>query len=480
MNYKMIFHILGSILKAEACLMLPSALVATVYGESCLGAFAAAILLALAAGVLLSWKRPADSVIFAREGFIVVGLAWVVMSLVGALPFYLSGEIPSFCDSFFETVSGFTTTGASILTEVEHLPRGLLFWRSFTHWIGGMGVLVFVLTILPLAGERSMHLLRAEVPGPSVGKLVPKMRSTAIILYSIYLALTVLEVILLVAGGMPLFDSLVNSFATAGTGGFSIRNASIAAYGSAYADGVIGVFMLLFGVNFNLYYFLLIGNFSAVWRSEELRCYLGIVGLSVAAITLNTLSSYGRLSTAFRYAFFQVSSIITTTGFATADFDKWPALSRCILAALMVLGACGGSTGGGIKVSRLVIAVKSTLAECRRMLHPRSVEIVKMDGKAVSESTVAGVHIFLAAYCFVLAGSVLLVAFDNFDFTTTFTSVLACLGNIGPGLGAVGPMGNFSGFSVFSKLILSADMLLGRLEIFPMIMLFFPSVWRKR
>lgn len=480
MNYKMIRYILGSIIKAEACLMVPAALTAALYRERCFSAFMFTILAAAALGVALSWKKPSNSVIFAREGFVVVGLAWVVMSLIGALPFYLSREIPSFCDSFFETVSGFTTTGASILTEIEHLSRGLLFWRSFTHWIGGMGVLVFLLTILPLAGERSMHLLRAEVPGPSVGKLVPKMRSSATILYSIYLALTVLEIILLAAGGMPLFDCLVNSFATAGTGGFAIKNLSIAAYNSAYVDTVIGVFMLLFGVNFNLYYFLLIRNFSAVYANEELRCYLGIVGVSVAAVTLNILPMYESFSSALRHAFFQVSSIITTTGFATADFDTWPTLSRCILVILMVLGACGGSTGGGIKISRLIIAGKSILAECRRMLHPRSVELVKMDGKVVQDSTVAGVHIFLAAYFFVLAGSVLLVSFDNFDFTSTLTSVLACLGNIGPGLGAVGPSGNFSGFSIPSKLVLSADMLLGRLEIFPAAMLLFPSVWRKR
>ena len=377
-------------------------------------------------------------------------------------------------------MSGFTTTGASILTDVESLPRGLLFWRSFTHWIGGMGVLVFIMAVLPLANDRSMHVMRAEVPGPAVGKMVPRARDTAMWLYGIYLGLTLLEVVFLLAGGMPLFDSLVNTFGTAGTGGFAIKNASIGFYNSAYVDGVITVFMLLFGINFNLYFLLLMRDFKQVLKSEELRVYLGVALTAMLLIALNILPQYGGFGVAFRYSAFQVSSIMTTTGFATADYTLWPTFSQTILFLLMILGACGGSTGGGLKVSRAIILVKSLGREVVRLVHPRAVSTVRLDGKRVEAQTVRDVGVFFIAYMFIIAVMTLLISLDGFGFATTFSAVTACMGNIGPGLGAVGPMGNFADFSLASKLLLSLTMLLGRLEIFPLVLFFTPVLYEKR
>ena len=477
----MIGFVIGRILLTEAALLMLPMAVAAAYGEAVLPFLIPALLLAVI-GLALGAKAPKRSSLYARDGFAVVALAWVLMSAFGAMPFVISGDIPHFVDAFFETVSGFTTTGASILTEIEPLGRGVLFWRSFTHWVGGMGVLVFVMAILPMsAGDgHGMHLMRAEVPGPSVGKLVSRMGDTAKILYGIYLAMTVIEIVLLLLGGMSLFDACIHAFGTAGTGGFSCRNLSVGAYDSAYFDVVIGVFMLLFGVNFNLYYFLLIKRFRDVFRSEELRAYLLIVGAAVAAIAADIVHIYGTVGRSLRYAFFQVASIITTTGFATADFNAWPEFSRAILVILMFVGACAGSTGGGVKVARVVILCKTSLGDMRKMLHPNAVTTVRFEGKPLTDRTIRSVHLFLTVYILIFTVSVLLLSLDRFDLTTTFTAVAACINNIGPGLEVVGPMGNYAQFSPAAKLLLSFDMLVGRLEIFPMLLLFAPSIWKRR
>ena len=477
----MIGFVIGRILLTEAVLLVLPMVVAVAYGEAALPFLIPALLLAVI-GLALGLKAPKRSNLYARDGFAVVALAWVLMSVFGALPFVLSGDIPHFVDAFFETVSGFTTTGASILTEIEPLHRGILFWRSFTHWVGGMGVLVFVMAILPMsAGDgHGMHLMRAEVPGPSVGKLVSRMGDTAKILYGIYLAMTLVEIVLLLLGGMPLYDACIHAFGTAGTGGFSCRNLSVGAYDSVYFDVVIGVFMLLFGVNFNLYYFLLIKRFRDVFRSEELRAYLLIVAAAVAAIAADIVHIYGSVAQSLRYAFFQVASIITTTGFATADFNLWPEFSRAILVILMFIGACAGSTGGGIKVARVVILCKTSLGDMRKMLHPNAVTTVRFEGKPLTDRSIRSVHLFLTVYILIFTVSVLLLSLERFDLITVFTAVAACINNIGPGLEVVGPMGNYAQFSPAAKLLLSFDMLVGRLEIFPMLLLFAPSIWKRR
>ena len=478
MNYRMIGYVLGRILMVEGALMALPLVTAGIYGEP-LTPFLIPILVLAAVGALLGLKKPGQMSLYAKDGLVVVALAWILMSAFGALPFVLSGDIPGFIDAFFETVSGFTTTGSTILTEVEHLRRSSLFWRSFTHWVGGMGVLVFVMAVLPMADGHGMHLMRAEVPGPTVGKLVSRLGDTAKILYGIYLAMTVLETVLLLAGGMPLFDALVHAFGTAGTGGFSCRNLSVGAYGSAYFDVVIGVFMLLFGVNFNLYYFLLIRRFREAFGSEELRAYFLVVAAAVAAITADIVHIYGSVGTSLRYAFFQVASIITTTGYGTADFNLWPTFSKGILLVLMFIGACAGSTGGGIKVSRILILLKDAFREMKKMLHPNAVATVRLEGKPVSEKTLRGAHVYFTAYMAVFVASFLLLSLEQMDLVTTFTALAACINNIGPGLEVVGPMGNFAAFSPASKLLLSFDMLVGRLEIFPMLLLFVPSNWRR-
>ncbi len=479
MNYQMIGFVIGRILLSEAALMALPMLVALLYGESVLP-FLLPILVLVLLGGALGLPRPKRTALYARDGFAVVALAWILVSAFGAVPFVLSGDIPSMVDAFFETVSGFTTTGSSILREVESLTRSGLFWRSFTHWVGGMGVLVFVMAVLPMSDGHGMHLLRAEVPGPTVGKLASRMGDSAKILYGIYLAITLLEIVLLLAGGMPLFDACVHAFDTAGTGGFSCRNLSVGAYQSAYFDVVIGVFMLLFGVNFNLYYFLLTRHFREVFRSEELRAYVVIVAAAVGAITLDILHIYGSALTSLRHAFFQVSSIITTTGYATVDFNLWPEFSRGILVVLMFVGACAGSTGGGIKVARVVILIKASYADMRRMLHPNAVSTVRFEDKTVSDRQLRGVHLYLTVYLLVFTASFLLLSLEQFDMVTTFTALASCINNIGPGLELVGPMGNFADFSPFSKLLLSFDMLVGRLEIFPMLLLMAPSIWKRR
>lgn len=480
MNYRMIGFVLGRILLVEAGLMAAPLIVTLLYGESAVAAFLIPIGLLLVLGLALGLRVPKDTTIYAREGLAVVALSWVTMSLFGALPFCLSQAIPSYIDSFFETVSGFTTTGASILSEVESMEHGLLFWRSFTHWVGGMGVLVFVMAVLPMADGRGMHLMRAEVPGPSVGKLSSKLSDTAKTLYAMYLVLTALEVVFLIAGGMPLFDALVNAFGTAGTGGFSHLNRSIGQYGNPYYEIVIGIFLLLFGINFNLYYFLLMRRFREVFRSEELLTYLSIVALATVGIAFNIRSICASLPEAFRQSFFQVASIITTAGFSSADFDLWPSFSKTVLVMLMFFGACAGSTAGGIKIARIVILFKSAARDVQRMIHPHAVATVRFEGKTLDDKTIRGTHLYLSVYLMLFVLSVLLISLEGNDLVTSFTSVAACLNNIGPGLGKVGPMGNFGFYSVPAKLLLSFDMLAGRLDIFPMLVLCAPAVWLKK
>ena len=479
MNYGMIRFIVGKMLLIESFLLLVPAFVSLIYQEKSGVWFLIVTGILLVLSRLLS-KKPKDMSLYAKEGFLVVALAWILWSLFGALPFVFSGTIPRFEDAFFEVVSGFTTTGSTILTDIEGLPMGMNFWRCLTHWVGGMGVLVFVMTIIPLSTKNSMFLMRAEVPGPTWDKLVPKARSTARILYGMYVGLSALEVVFLLAGGMNLYEALVHTFSTAGTGGFSSRNASIAAFDSAYIDGVITIFMLLFGVNFNLYYLLLLKNVKDVFRNEELKTYLGIVAVSAVLITANIAGMYGSVLKAFRYAGFQVAAIITTTGFVTADFELWPEFSKTILLILMVVGACAGSTGGGMKVSRIMILGRTVMREIKQILHPKSVNVVKMDGKRLTDENTHGVYVYTICYVAILAASVLLVSIDNFDFTTNFTAVLTTLNNVGPGLARVGPVENFADFSWFSKMILSLDMLIGRLEILPIMMLLAPQTWRKK
>ena len=476
----MIIYILGKMLGVEGALLLIPAVVSLIYGEKTGISFLAVAAVLGVIYLVLGRRKPKNNRIYGKEGFAVVGLAWVLWSLFGALPFVISGTVPNYVDAFFETVSGFTTTGSTILQEIESLPRGINFWRCFTHWIGGMGVLVFVMMVTSLDDENAMPLMRAEVPGPEADKLVPKARSTARILYQMYFALTAVEVVLLMFGGMNLYDALVHSFSTAGTGGFSNRNSSVAFYDSAYIDGVITVFMILFGINFNLYFLLLLKNWKSALKNEELRAYLGIIAAAIAVITVNILNIYENVFHAFRYAAFQVASVITTTGFYTADYELWPELSKVVLLTVMFIGACAGSTGGGIKVCRFVILCKSIRQEIRKILHPNVVTMVKINGKKVNNDTMKGINTFFAAYIFILVISVLIVSIDNFDFATSFSGVLTTINNVGPGISKVGPVENFHMFSPLSKLVFCFDMLVGRLEIFPYLLLLSPDLWRRR
>lgn len=479
MNYRMIGYLLSVVLLIEAALLGAPAVCALCYGESPLPfLYTMGILLAVALPFFLT--KPKNTRIFAKEGFVSVAASWLLLSAFGALPFVFSGAIPSYFDAFFETVSGFTTTGASILSAVEGLPYGILFWRSFTHWVGGMGILVFMLAILPSTDGRAIHLMRAEVPGPQKGKLVPKLRETALILYGIYMFFTVLETVLLCIAGFPLYDALVTTFGTVGTGGFSVKNASIGAYANPAAEWIIASFMLICGTNFNIFYFLLIRQLREVKKSEELRAYLLTVVASVAAIAINTWHMFEGVGDCLRTSFFQVTTIISTSGFVTVNFDAWPAFSKTILVILMVTGACAGSTAGGLKFSRLIILVKGVWREIKQMLRPRSVNVLRLDGEPLSDETTRSALGYLAIYCLIFVTSVLLVSIDGFDFETNVTGVLACFNNVGPGFSVVGPTGNFSGFSVLSKLVLSLNMLFGRLEIMPMLILLAPATWRRR
>ena len=479
MNYAIVFRLLGDILLCEGALLLLPAVTSAIYGEwFVLAVFLFTACICALLGLLLRQVRASSSIFYMREGFVTTALSWIVISVMGAVPFVLTGAIPDPVEALFETVSGFTTTGASILAEVELLPKGVLFWRSFTHWIGGMGVLVFLLTLLPLTGGSHINLMKAESPGPQVEKLVPKVQSTAKILYGIYIVLTLVQIVLLLAGGMPLFDSLLTSFGTAGTGGFGIKNDSMAGY-SVYSQVIVTIFMILFGVNFNAYFLILLGKFRRAAAMEEVRWYLGIIAASIAVITWNARGFFDTLGQAVQQAAFQVASIITTTGFSTCDFNLWPATSRSVLVLLMFVGACAGSTGGGIKVSRLVILFKTIKKEVRQGLHPQVVAPVRMDGKLIPHETVRATNVFLATYMIVFTLSVLLVSLDGNELPTNFTAVAATLNNIGPGLEMVGPMENFSLFSSPAKLVLIFDMLAGRLELFPILVLFAPDTWRR-
>lgn len=480
MNYKMISYYIGRILLVEGILLIFPAIGALIYGDDTLIAFAVTIASLAVTGLIAVKQKPQKTNIYAKEGYVIVALSWILMSLFGALPFFVSGHIPNFIDAFFETVSGFTTTGSTILTNVEALPKSLLFWRSFTHWIGGMGILVFMIAIMPKTESNSMHVMRAEVPGPTVDKLVSKLRATARILYGIYCVLTIVQIILLVIGGMPVFDSILNSFASAGTGGFAILGNSIEGYNNLYFEIVIGVFMLIFGVNFNLYYLILAKHGKQALKSEELRWYIGIIVVSVVVIALSLINADYDAGYSFRHSFFQVASIITTTGFSSTNFDTWPVIAKFVLVFLMFVGACAGSTGGGMKVSRILILIKSGFREIKKAINPRSIKTVKVDKRSVDEPVVKSVSVFFATYMIVLAVSIFILSLNGKDLVTTSSAVIACMGNIGPGLGEVGPYGNFADFSVLSKLVLCFDMLAGRLELIPMLMIFSPYAWSRK
>ena len=481
MNYKMILNILGWVLKIEAiCMLLPLAC-AFLYNEpKGIFTFSVAICLSFITGIILSFKTPKNKAVYAKEGFATVALSWIVMSMFGAFPFMISGYIPNFFDAFFEAVSGFSTTGASILTDVEILPKSILMWRSFSHWLGGMGVLVFLMAILPLSGSGNLYLLKAESPGPSVGKLVPKVKSTAKLLYMLYIGLTVLQVIFMLFGKVDLFTALTLTFGTAGTGGFAILNSGISSY-SPYIQYVVTVFMILFGVDFSLYYLFFFKDRKALLKSDELKVYLIIISLAVILIFVNCKELFKTAEEAFRNIIFTVASVITTTGYSTADFNMWPLFSKIIIIMLMFSGACAGSTGGGIKVSRLMIFFKTILKEIKTTAHPRVTLKLKMNGRQLEHETVRGVNVYMAAYIAIFTVALLIISIDLApgEFTTGFTAIAATLNNIGPGLDMVGPTGNFSHFSYLSKLVMSFCMLVGRLEIFPMLLLFSPSTWKK-
>ncbi len=480
MNYGSIRYILGQIMKLEGLFFLLPVMVDLIYREGVWGDYLFCAVIAFGIGTALSFRKPPHKTYYAREGFITTALSWIVLSLIGALPFVLSGEIPQFTDAMFEIVSGFTTTGASILSDVEAMSNAGLFWRCFSHWVGGMGVLVFMLAILPMTdGGQNLHLMRAESPGPSVSKLVPKIRQTAGYLYGIYFVLTLAEFFLLLAGGIPVFDSICAAFGTAGTGGFGIKGDSMGGY-STYIQSVVTVFMVLFGVNFSVYFLLLMKKGKEALAISEVRCYFGIYAVITLLITGNLfINGFGSLGYSLHHAAFQAASVMTTTGYSTVDFNLWPEFSKTLMLILMFIGACAGSTGGGVKVSRIVIYFKTLKKELDYLVHPRSVKVVQMDGKRIEHTVVRAANVFLAAYVGIFIVSVLLISLDNFDFATNFSAVLATFNNIGPGIGRVGPMENFALYSQLSKWVLIFDMLAGRLEIFPMLILFVPSTWKK-
>ena len=472
MNKRKIVSFIGRIILIEAALMVLPLLVALYYGDGDAWAFAVTILTALIPGVLMARVRQSDRRLSSRDGYFIVAVTWIIISLIGAMPLYMAGGFRSYWSALFEIASGFSTTGASVLEEPALLGHGVLFWRSFTHWIGGMGVLVFVLMVMPMENDNSMHLVRAEVPGPTAGKLVPRMRTTSMILYGIYAAMTMILLVLLLFGGMPLFDSFCMAFGTAGTGGFAVSSAGVAGYHSAYIEVLLGIFMLLFGVNFNVYHLLLLGKIKDALKSEEVKAYLGIVITATVLISINTFSRVTGLGTTVRNAFFQVASIITTSGFATVDFNFWPEFSKHTLVLLMIIGACAGSTGGGFKISRLIILLKAMMAEVRHIITPKAINPVRIDGKPIDKETLNSTRIYAAAYLILICLFTWILSLDGKDLTTNVTAVLSCFNNIGPGLGGVGPMNNFGIYSDWAQVLLSLCMLTGRLEIFPMLLLF--------
>ena len=478
MNYGKIVHILGSLLQVEGFLLALPLLVALLYGEKCWLTLGAVMIGAIVLGTLLRMKKTNRLQIHAKEGFVITALGWLLLSFVGALPFWISGEIPGFTDAFFESASGFTTTGASILTNVEAMSHGLLFWRSLTHWIGGMGVLVFILAVLPSNAD-DMNIMKAESPGPSVEKMLPKVRQTAKMLYAIYLGLTILNILLLMMFGMPVFDSFCLSFGAAGTGGFGVRNDSVASY-STSCQIIITIFMFLFGVNFKLYFLIIFRKFKDVLKSEEVLVYTIIYVVAVGFVTFGIVSDVGNFGTALKESAFQVSSIMTTTGYATTDFNLWGSMPKGILVMIMFIGACAGSTGGGMKVSRWILWFKQLKSELSHFLHPRSVKKIRLEGKVVDQETLRTTNVYMMAYLLVFAVSLFLISFDGFDLESTFTAVAATQNNIGPGLGIVGPTGGYSSFSILSKWVMIFDMIAGRLELFPMLILFAPSTWKRK
>ncbi len=477
MHYRMIGYVLGMLLVFEGLFFCVPILTAIVYGESAVWAFVAVAAICLALGGLMVWKKPTSTTLFARDGFVIAGLGWIVLSFFGALPFYISGEIPSFVDALFEAVSGFTTTGASVLSDVEALSNSMLMWRSFTHWVGGMGVLVFIMAFVPISGGQTMHIMKAESPGPSVSKLVPKVKTTAMVLYTLYLVLTLVMFVLLLFGGVNLFEALNIAFATAGTGGFAFKNSGMAEF-NPYVQYVVSIGMLLFAINFGCYFMLL----QKKWKEAcncELRTFLGIVAVTVTLICFNVRDQFATLEETFRHVLFTVASLISSTGFATVDYNVWPELSRTLLLMVMCIGACAGSTGGGFKVSRVIILFKSFRMELEQLIHPKQMKKVKMDGRPIEHEMVRSVSVYLVCFVLVFGVSMFVMAFDNLDLVTNFSAVLACLNNVGPGLEVAGPMSNYAVFSTPAKLVLIFDMLAGRLELFPILLLFTPSTWKR-
>lgn len=478
MNYKMIRYIIGWLIVFESVFMLIPTLVALVYQERAVFSFLISIGLGMLVGALLVVKKPKNTTMYAREGFVTVSISWLVLSIFGAIPFWLTGSIPSVINALFESVSGFTTTGATILSDVECLEKSVLLWRSFTHWIGGMGVLVFIMAVIPLSGGSNIYLMKAESTGPSVSKLVPKMKQTALLLYGMYMALTLIEMLLLVIWKMPVFDAVNTAFSTAGTGGFGIKNDSITSY-SPGVQNIVTIFMILFGVNFSVYYMMLCKKFLDVFKSTELKAYLGILFGAILAITLNIKDLYGNFFVALRYAAFQVASVMSSTGFSTADYNVWHGFSKTVLVTVMMIGACAGSTGGGIKVFRIVVLLKTLKKELETSVRSRSVKKIKIDGRILNHEVVRAVNVFMVAYIVLFFVSMLIISVENYDFTTNFTAVAAMINNTGPGLEAVGPTQNFGKFHVLTKCVCILDMLAGRLELFPVLILFTPSTWRK-
>lgn len=479
MNYRMVLFIVGQIFKVVGAFMLLPVIVGLIYGEyEVWYTFGIPMLFLFAAGFGVTFRKPKNNAVFSREGFVCVALAWILVSLVGATPFVISGEVDSYISAFFETVSGFTTTGATCFNGIEEMSKSILFWRAFTHWLGGMGILVLVLAVMSNNEARTMHMMRAECAGPKVGRLVSKSKSTSRILYGIYIALTLLEIVMLLIGGVPLYDSVIHACSSAGTGGFSIYSDSIGHYDSLYVEGVISVFILLFGINFNLYYYLLIRKFAQVFKDEELRVYFGVIITATILITINVMKVYNSVGLALRKTFFMVASTITSTGFATADITQWPRFSQTLLILLMFVGSCAGSTGGGMKIMRWIILAKTGMKELKFVLSPRSVAKVKVNGKAVEQDIVRGVSSYSILFVLIMMVSMILVSLDGYSVEETASSVITCMNNIGYGLGAFGPNGGFSDVSGFGKIVLSMDMLIGRLEIYPVFMLF--TAWKKQ
>lgn len=479
MNRRMIRYFLGWVLKIEAALMVLPLIVCVICKERETIYMGGIIVFIAGLGILLSLKKPEDASFFTREGFVAVALSWIVLSIFGAMPFYQTDAIPSFTDALFETISGFTTTGASILNNVEALPKGILFWRSFTHWIGGMGVLVFILAILPLTGADNIYIMRAESPGPSVGKLVPKVKSTAKILYGIYIGITLVMIIALLATGMGAFEAMEIAFGSVGTGGFGVRNSSAADY-TMLQQGIITFFMIACGANFNVYFLLLAKKPKDAFKSEEVLTYLGILAFAALSIAVNVRGDFDNFFTAIHHSLFQVASCMTTTGFSTLDFDLWPTFSKLMLVMVMFIGGCAGSTAGGLKVSRIVVLFKTIKKEMQRLIHPRAVKVLKFEGKPIEHEVLRGINVYCMTYILTFAISVLLVALDGKDIVTTVTAVVATFNNIGPGLAGVGPCANFAHFSIFAKWVLMFDMLAGRLELFPLLLMLMPKTWKRQ